>query len=238
MKTNLTSWKTSTKRTKIFIAVLSVITSLIVFWSGWDLFNSTFQSGWIHLGILAILAIAATIALPHLGTIILFGDLYLMSIAVIYGIAPCMVATVFYAVAALCVLKGLSNVMRLFNFCSMVCNSFLFSVAYLLFAANFSSKINNLILPILIMSFVSFLFTLLLTVIILALSHKSKISISLAKKSPLLMFNYFVSAIGATLLIALHPHTTYAGIFIFPLILMEWSWTKIIKERAERVLNP
>ena len=233
------SWKTLTNKFKLSITVLSAITLLIISWAGWDLFNNTSNYGWVSLGIWAILTIPGSIPLPHLGIIVTIGDYLLMSIAVIYGISPCVVVTVFFAFAVLVVMRGTPIFIQIFNFCTLVCNSFLFSIAFLFSAQSYSFYMNYMILPVLIMSLVSFLFSISLIAIMLACTRNNKIFRLWVKKSPLLIINHIVSAVGVILaiLIEMQLNSPFAILLVFPIILFNWAWTRQFAQGIEREIS-
>ena len=212
-----------------------VITIFIISWSVWDFLRYTPGIGWIVLTLFAVLTIFGTIKVPHLGIVIFLGDLYLMSVAVLYGISTCVVATVFYALVTLVALRGQSNLMRIFNFCTLICNSFLFSVAFLFSVHSYSAKITDLILPVLIMSFISFIFIYLLTATMLTWTHKIGVSKLWVKKSPALILKYVVSAVGVVLMVlmTMFLDSILVSALVIPVILVSWVFTKMVAQRID-----
>jgi hypothetical protein len=87
------SWAELPYKLKAYIIVLSCLALPTAIWAGWEVFSKPYNSGWIVLMILALVTVPFFLHLPSFKASITVGDAYIMAIAMMYGIAPCIVAT-------------------------------------------------------------------------------------------------------------------------------------------------
>ena len=87
------SWAKLPIKLKIFISILTAFAIPIAFSAGWQLLSMPYNNGWIVLTVLALLTVPFFQLLPSVDATIGIGDAYIMAIAMMYGVAPCIAAT-------------------------------------------------------------------------------------------------------------------------------------------------
>ena len=90
-----------------------------------------------------LLALASIPFLYPLG-LLFMGLPFLMTISILYGISPCVLATVPYAILGAAFLKNCSIHRKCFIFAFLVCNAFLYSLAYRLVDSSGSLVLGNI----------------------------------------------------------------------------------------------
>ena len=143
----------------ILTALLTIIALAIIYWSAGELAHQTRIGGIVVFTVLAVLTLPFAISLPMAGAVVLFGDTYLMALAIMHGTAACVAATACYALAfVLLMTRRVPSKMLLFNFSSMVCGAFMYSTAYQLTRPSEAHHIATMIFPALAMALISFVF--------------------------------------------------------------------------------
>src|SRR5512133_747105 len=91
------NWAELPSRLKAFIVLVACLALPIFVWSGWELLTTKYNNhGYIWLALLALFTIPLSHLFPSFNATITIGDTYIMAMAMMYGTAPCVVATGFY----------------------------------------------------------------------------------------------------------------------------------------------
>jgi len=85
------NWVELPTKLKTYISILSIFGLLICFWAAWDLTSHQHNLAWIVLFVLVILTVPFSLFLESVNSAVGIGDAYIMAIAMIYGIAPCII---------------------------------------------------------------------------------------------------------------------------------------------------
>jgi hypothetical protein len=220
------SWDTLPKKLQILIVVLAAIAVAILCWSGWEFANHVPTHGWIFLAMLAFLTFPFFINLPQIETNIFFGETYLMAIAISYGTSTCVISTAIYALLCLLSSKSFKPFQFIFGLSVLVCDAFLYSVAFKLIKPVNMHSFGDYLLPAYAMALVSFLFSSITTAVAVSWRHESRISSQWAKGYILLVWNTIIAACGAACIAVGLPYNKYVPLVFAPVISILWWWTK------------
>src|SRR5262245_46095998 len=94
------SWRELPTKSKALIVFIAALAAPIIIWSVFDIIQRPPESGWLVLTLLSVLTVPFFLLLPSVSTIINIGDAYIMSVSMIYGISPCIVATLCHTLSA------------------------------------------------------------------------------------------------------------------------------------------
>src|SRR5881296_2899312 len=88
------AWSQLPGKLKALILTVTAIALPIVCWATWALLhNPPEDSNWLVLTVLTVLTVPFFLLLPSVNTLVNIGDAYMMAVAMLYGPAPCVVAT-------------------------------------------------------------------------------------------------------------------------------------------------
>lgn len=228
------SFKALPHKLQVLIVVLTAFAIGTLCWSACDFAPQIHGSGWIMLTLFALMIVPFTIILPIAELAVFPGDIYLMAIAILYGSSTCVIATAFCAFAYLCISRKSSQLfMLIFNFSVMVGGAFLYSAAYQLTKPTYGG-IKAMVLPVAMMTLVSFLFTSLATATAISWKRGNRIAEHWTITCLPLVLNSFISAASAAFISLLIPFNHAVPLMFAPLILVIWVWTKAHRNRLMR----
>ena len=131
------TWAEFPNKLKIYLTSLSFLATAIIVWAIWNLFVHPYNYGWIIITVLIILTVpffaVALSSTNTKNTLIGISDAYFMAIAMIYGIAPCIIASFLHTLAvSLAKRPKVDKYKIIFNISSMTFSAWLYSSIYYL----------------------------------------------------------------------------------------------------------
>jgi len=167
-----------------------------------------------------LLALASIPFLYPLG-LLFMGLPFLMTISILYGISPCVLATVPYAILGAAFLKNCSIHRKCFIFAFLVCNAFLYSLAYRLVDSSGSLVLGNIMFGVAAMVIVCFAFSFLARE-----SERRKENVHLA-------YSFIIAGMCAAIAGSLASLSWWMPIAVLPLCGIVLGWNIINKERQQ-----
>jgi len=225
---------------KVLAAILTAIAFGIIYWSAGELSHQTRIRDLILFTVMAVAVIHLTIRLPKIGTAVLFGETFLMSLAIMHGTAACVAATAFHAFAfVLMMARRLSAKVLLFGFSSMVCGAFVYSSVYQLIRTTNANWISAWFLPAVGMGLTSFFFASALNAIaVWWTTGKGRMREWFNANLPLVS-NSLGAAMAATILAMFYDRAPLIMLLaVAPLISVMWVWTQAYKKRLSLAGHP
>ena len=227
------TWGELPVKLKVYVATVACLAFPIVIWAGWELATKPYN-GWLILAILALATVPFFLFLPSFSATITIGDAYIMAIAMMYGIAPCIMAT-FICIFSISVFaqRPKIHIYRVvFNTASTTCCAFLYSSIYQLMNRG-SKDLQDILLPAVAVVVTYFLSNSLLTSIAIAWSSGESILKFWVKSCLPLANDYSISAVSAIIIVALNSYTvTMIPLAVAPLIGLAWGWNQVNKTRV------
>ena len=235
------TWADLPAKLKAYIILLICCAAPITLWAAWDLITTEHNSGWIVLTVLTLLTVRFFLYLPSVNATIAIGDAYIMAIAMMYGIAPCVAATFFQTLILSIFAKRprIPFYRILFNISSMIFGAWLYSTIY--YALNRGSvELSEIIVPAVVLVTSYFFINTILTSIAIAWANGGSVIKFWVKACMPLTVDFSISAVAATGIVALYSFNEYIPLAAAPLIGFVWGWNKLNKTRvmeAERHLK-
>ncbi len=234
------TWSQLPNKLRIYILSFVVAAVPILIWSISDLHRAQTETGtgWLVLTFLAILTVPFFLFLPSVNATIGIGDSYLIAIAMLYGVSPCIIATFCHTVIASVFGRNRPKVYGyrvIFNVSSLVCGSFLYSSIYhALVTQHQQAEMQNIILPAVLLMTTLFLFNSISTSIAIAWALKEKVFDFWAKNCLPLAIDFTVSSVSAILIVSLKHifDSPSAPLLAAPFVGLVWGWNKVNKSRA------
>jgi diguanylate cyclase (GGDEF)-like protein/putative nucleotidyltransferase with HDIG domain len=231
------TWAELPVKIRLYIAFLSVIGSIIFAWSTLRVALHPQDNLWIALTVLALLSLPLTLRLESVSSAIGIGDAYIMSIGMMYGTAPCIIAT-FLQISMISTFgqrpkKYLYKVV--FNTACTICCAWLYSTIYHLINNNDSTQWRHVIVPAAVLVATYFFSNSILTSIPIAWSRGESILKFWAKACMPLAVDYSISGLGAAFLVVLKQLYAWFPLAAAPLLFVLWAWNKYHKARLIQV---
>jgi len=222
------NWVELPTKLKTYISILSIFGLLICFWAAWDLTSHQHNLAWIVLFVLVILTVPFSLFLESVNSAVGIGDAYIMAIAMIYGIAPCIITTFCQSfIISLFGQRHRRYTHRIvFNTASTICGAWLYSTIYHLLNPNNSSKLTDVMVPAAVLVATYFFVNTTLTSVAIAWSLDKSIVKFWADTCMPLAVDYSISALCATALVVLYSVHHYYVLVAAPAILVAWVWNK------------
>jgi diguanylate cyclase (GGDEF)-like protein/putative nucleotidyltransferase with HDIG domain len=226
------TWSELPTKLKLYIGLLTSLAVPIIIWAILDLLYSKYNFGWWILATLTLITVRFFLYLPSANATIGIGDAYIMAIAMMYGVAPCVITTLLHTlIISLFAKRPRIPLYRIFfNIGSMVCGAWLYSTIYQMMNGG-SVKISDVILPAVILVTTYFLVNSTLTSIAIAWSIGESILKFWTKTCMPLAIAFSVSAVLATSIVVLHSFSEWVPLGAAPIVGLLWGWHNVNKTR-------
>lgn len=222
------NWAELPKKLKIYLVSLSVIATAIIGWAVWDLCVHSYDFGWVIITVIIILTVPLfKLFLPSENTLIGISDAYLMAIAMIYGVAPCIVATILHTLAVTLINRPKVRTYRLiFNASMMTFSAWLYGLIYQTINQG-STDLQDIIGPAVVLVAVYFLVNSTLTSTAISWSIGEKIVRFWMKNCAPLAVDFSFSASAAIVIVFLNSLNEYYPLLATPLLYIGYGWNKV-----------
>jgi diguanylate cyclase (GGDEF)-like protein len=235
------NWAELPTKLKLYICVVALSATPIVLGASWNLYTGHYDHGWIVLSALALITFPFFSLLPTFNATITVGDAYIMAIAMMYGSAPCIMATFLYIllISIFAPRPKVHAYRVIFNTASTTCCALIYSLIY--HAMNHgSNELQYILLPAVVLVATYFFTNSILTSIAIAWSHGESIIRFWAKSCMPLAIDYSLASVSAVFIVAFHGINKFIPLVAAPAIGLAWGWNQVNKTRvmeAERHLK-
>lgn len=126
------TWFELPRKLKAYIVLLACLAAPLLVWAIRELLITHYGSYWLVLAVFALATVPFFLFVPSASTTVSIGDTYIMAIAMLYGVAPCLVATFCHSLlTSLLAQRPKVHLYRVvFNTASTICVSGLYSYIY------------------------------------------------------------------------------------------------------------
>ena len=227
------NWAELPAKVKIYLFVLCGF-AVVAFASALGaLARSPFNSGCFVLTLLVAVDGLFYLFLPSVNTLVGIGDAYVMAIAMMYGVFPCIIATFLQTlIISICGQRPKRySYKTVFNTASSVCGAWIYASVYHLLNPSLGHHAREIIVPAAILVATFFLVNSMLTSIAIAWSRQDNILKFWAKVCMPLAFDYSVSSVCAAIIVTVSNVNEYIPFAIAPFLGVVWGWTKLHKSR-------
>jgi diguanylate cyclase (GGDEF)-like protein/putative nucleotidyltransferase with HDIG domain len=224
-------WAELPAKVKTYILILSGFATLISAWALSDLVSSPFNTGWVVLTLLVLLTVPFYLFLPSANTVVGIGDAYVMAIAMMYGVAPCIAATF---LQTLIISIFAQNPKRysykiVFNTASSICGAWLYGSVYRTINRG-SVQLGDIVVSAAVLVATYFFTNSILTSIAVAWSRGEGVIKFWTKACVPLAVEYSVSSVYATIIVAFN-YNKFIPLAVAPFLGVIWGWDKLHKNR-------
>ena len=225
------TWAELPAKLKVYICILSGLAAFVFISAVFGLLSRFYESSWIVLTLFVLLTVPFFLLLPSVSAAISIGDAYIMAIAMIYGVAPCIVATFLYTLALSLAKRPRAYTYKIyFNISSMVCGAWLYSTIYKSMSHG-SVEPHDIVVPAAVLVIVYFITNSMLTSIAISWSTGERITKFWLRNCAPLSIDFLFSSSSATLIVLLHSYHKYAPLVAAPVVLIVWGWAKLNQTR-------
>jgi diguanylate cyclase (GGDEF)-like protein len=225
------TWSELPGKLKLYIGFLACLAIPIFIWSVWQLANTPPNIIWLVLVVLAILTVPFHVLLESANATISIGDAYIMAIGMMYGPAPCIVATFCHTFLVSLLAKRKIPLYRIvFNAASTICVAWLYSSLYHQIDRN-SLEMTVIIPCSLIVSITYFVANSSLVSIAISWSIKERFFRFWVKNCLPLAQELSLSTAVATIIVLLQAKYKYVSLYVSPIFGLLWAYHALNKSR-------
>ena len=227
------NWEELPTKLKIYISTLSIFGLLIASWAAWNLVSQPHNAAWVVLFILVLITVPFSLFLESVDSAVGIGDAYIMAIAMLYGVAPCIMATFCQSfIISLFGQRQRRYTYRIFfNTSSTICGAWIYSTIFNLINPSRSYDLTDVMVPAAVLAATFFFVNSTLTSVAIAWSLNKSILKFWANTCMPLAIDYSISSLCATALVVLHYANQYYILVAAPAILVVWAWNKYQQAR-------
>jgi len=230
------SWKELPVKLKIFISLITLASIPLLFWAFWNVLNFPHPNdpdgiNWLILVVLTLLTVPFFHLLPS-NTIIGIGDSYIMAVAMLYGPAPCIIATLCHTLFASIFVPNRPKAYRvIFNTSSMICGAWLYAGIYRLLNPELIPDPPLILLPAVLLTLTFFLFNSIVTSTAISWSTNDNTSQFWLKNCLPLSIDFSVSAVAAVIIV-IFGKAPIVPLAVAPLVGVIWGFNNLNKAKA------
>jgi diguanylate cyclase (GGDEF)-like protein/putative nucleotidyltransferase with HDIG domain len=235
------SWIELPVKLKVYIAFLSTLATPIAIWAIWKFTTTYYDTGWLILAALALSTIPLFVFLESANATITIGDAYIMAIAMMYGVAPCLAATFCHTLLiSILASRPKVHIYRvIFNIASTTCVAWLYSSIFrhMLRGNTETTDIIHIILSAIVLFATYFIANSILISIAISWYNNEKITQFWAKTCMHWAGDLSISAAAATGIVVWHNYNKNAPFLVAPIFLILWAFNKLIRSKLEATEN-
>src|SRR6266516_7481676 len=185
---------------------------------------------WLILTAITLVTVPIFVFLPSVSTTVSIGDAYIISISMLYGPSPAVVANTFYVTFQTLLLRRKHNVPSyrvIFNMAAGVLNVWIYSSVYYLLNPSRSHSLEDVILPTFGLAVSFFLSNSFLVAIAIALSTGGNVFLFWYKNYRSLILDFLVSACAGAFIVLFRGLNMVAPLLAAPFVGAVWGINKI-----------
>jgi diguanylate cyclase (GGDEF)-like protein/putative nucleotidyltransferase with HDIG domain len=235
------SWIELPFKLKLYIVSLSSLATPIAVWAIWKLSTTHYDNGWLILAALALFTIPFFVFLESASATMTIGDAYIMAIAMMYGVVPCLAATFCHTLLT-SILASRPKIYAyrvIFNIASTTCVAWLYSSIFhhMIRGSIKKTDITDIILYAIVLFATYFIANSILVSIAISWYNNEKITQFWAKTCMHWAGDLSISAGAATGIAVWHNYNEYASFLVAPVFFVLWTFNKLNKSRLEETEN-
>jgi len=133
------NWTELPAKLKIYISFLTIVACPITVWAvwqaDWSVSSSQDNYFWLVLTLLTLLTVVGFQYFRSDNTIVGIGDAFIMAIAMLHGVAPCIIATFLHTIIICIVIRNprIPIYKIIFNTSSAICGAWVYSNVFQFF---------------------------------------------------------------------------------------------------------
>ncbi len=230
------NWAELPAKVKTYIAILSGFAAIAFVWALYDLLKGPVFGGSFVLTLLVVLSVPFYLYLPSVSTVVGIGDAYVMAIAMMYGVSPCIMATFFQTIIiSICGQHPKRYSYKIiFNTASSICGAWVYASVYHLLNPSASAHPRDVIVPAAVLVATYFLTNSILTSVAIAWSRNESVIKFWAEACLPLATEYSVSSVYATIIVIVYGFHQYVVFAVAPFLGVVWGWTKLHQSRMKQ----
>jgi diguanylate cyclase (GGDEF)-like protein/putative nucleotidyltransferase with HDIG domain len=232
------TWREQPRKLKLYVVLFNIVACPILVSAIWDVARGQYDSGWIILTILAVLTIPFYLFLPSVNTVSLIGDAYMVSISMLYGSSPCVLATFCHSLTASLLAPKPPNQPKryayrmIFNLAGTVCCAWAYSHVYHLLNPSYSKNPSDIALPLLMATVTFFILNSISTAAAICLSSGQNLIDLWVQHYSWLGFEFAISSLFAAFIVVLYRFGRWVPFAAAPLVAVLWYLNSMNKAKA------
>ncbi|MDR1728084.1 MAG: HD domain-containing protein [Acidobacteriota bacterium] len=239
----MVDWSKLPLKLKVYVTSLACVAMPVFLWCLWVTVTSSYGAYWLMLAAFALVTVPLFLFLPSTRVMVSVGDTYLLAIAMLYGVAPCVVSTFLYMLLTSLVAHRpqIRSYKVVFNAANMTLTAWAYSSSYQAVlsmchrAFGDDTRHIQVICSAAVMLAVYFISNSVLATLAISWMTGEK-TFDFWCRNCFPMFLDFCTSTGVAVFITLSENLGhYAPIIAAPVVAMIWGYQKLLQGRAAEV---
>ena len=231
----MTKWGSLPTRVQVFISLVILTAIPIFIWAFRGVIQESYDYHWLILTAITLVTVPIFISLPSVSTAVGIGDAFVISISMIYGTQPAILANVLYTSFQSLLLRQKYPAILyrdVFNIAAAVINVAAYGSVFFWLNSNRSYAPEHVILPTFGLAVTFFFSNSLLVATAIALSSKTSVFAFWYKNYRFLILDFMISACAGAFIFLFQGLNKIAPMLVAPFIGAVWGINKINKAKT------
>jgi diguanylate cyclase (GGDEF)-like protein/putative nucleotidyltransferase with HDIG domain len=231
----MTNWTSLPLKARIYISTVVLLATPLFLRALIDVVSGSYGNDWVVLAGITLVTVPVFVFLPSVRSLVTIGDAFVISICMMYGTPPAIVANTFFmAFLTLLLRKKLRTAVYriVFNIATAALNVWLYGLVYYRLNPSGSYYLEDVLLPTFGLALTFFLSNSLFVATAISLSLGENILQVWYSNYRLLFLDFLVSSCAGAFLLLFRAFHEYAPLLMAPFVGAVWGINKVNRAKA------
>jgi diguanylate cyclase (GGDEF)-like protein/putative nucleotidyltransferase with HDIG domain len=231
----MSAWSSLPRKVKIYLTVVFSAALPIFLWALRDVLTEDYGGKWILLTAITLITVPIFVFLPSVRSLVTIGDAFVISICMLYGTAPAVLANTLYFTLLTLLLRGRhqTTIHRIFfNIATAVLTVGIYGFLYSTLNPSRSLSLEDIVIPTFAIALTYFLTNSLLVATAIALTSQTSVFSIWVKNYIGLCLDFLVSACAGAFVVYFSNFHVIAPLLVAPFVAAIWGINKVNRAKA------
>ena len=231
----MSAWSSLPTRVKLYLVVVFATALPVFLWALRDVLTKDYGAKWILLTAITLITVPIFVFLPSVRSLVTIGDAFVISICMLYGTAPAVLANALYFTLLTLLLRGKhqTTVHRIFfNIATAVLTVGIYGFLYSTLNPSRSLALEDIVIPTFAIALTYFLTNSLLVATAIALTSQTSVFGVWVKNYISLCLDFLVSACAGAFVVYFSNFHVIAPLLVAPFVAAIWGINKVNRAKA------
>jgi diguanylate cyclase (GGDEF)-like protein/putative nucleotidyltransferase with HDIG domain len=231
----MSDWSSLPRKVKFYLVAVFSAALPIFLWALREVLTKDYGGKWILLTAITLITVPIFVFLPSVRSLVTIGDAFVISICMLYGTAPAILANTLYFTLLTLLLRGRhqTTVHRiLFNIATAVLTVGLYGFLYQILNPTRSLSLEDIVIPTFAIALTYFLTNSLLVATAIALTSQTSVLNVWVKNYVGLSLDFLVSACAGAFVVYFSNFHVIAPLLVAPFVAAIWGINKVNRAKA------
>lgn len=231
----MSAWSSQPARVKVYLVVVFSAALPVFLWALRDVLTKDYGAKWILLTAITLITVPIFVFLPSVRSLVTIGDAFVISICMLYGTAPAVLANALYFTLLTLLLRGRhqTTIHRIFfNIATAVLTVGIYGFLYSTLNPTRSLSLEDIVVPTFAIALTYFLTNSLLVATAIALTSQVSVFGVWVKNYIGLCLDFLVSACAGAFVVYFSNFHVIAPLLVAPFVAAIWGINKVNRAKA------